>query len=203
MRAHARACFPRAKSGSLLAVHRRAALWDESKIMSGDHVRQLETWTSGMVPSGGRWRLCYQKSRDGASGSTFHSKCDRYTKTIVVLKNNYDKIIGGTNVGSWSSTYSGGSSVRQCHCTSPTTATIACRAANESQVARALAANNQVGTSPYQMMFSLTHMEKIMKRTTSYDAINHCGSSYGPIVRRHPRDMTLHRPVRGCPCRCP
>ena len=59
-----------------------------------------------MVPELGRWHLCYRKSRDGNSGSTFHSKCNSYSNTIVVFKNNYNKIIGGTNVGRWSSSSS-------------------------------------------------------------------------------------------------
>ena len=40
-------------------------------------------------------------------------RCDKYSNTIVVLKNNYNKIIGGTNVGSWSSSHSGSSTVGQ------------------------------------------------------------------------------------------
>merc|ERR1711865_948711 len=46
-------------------------------------------------------------SRDGSSTSTFHSKCNSYTKTIVVMKNNYNKVIGGTNIGTGASAYTG------------------------------------------------------------------------------------------------
>ena len=41
---------------------------------------------------------CYQKSTDGASGSTFHSKCNNYKNTIVVIRNSFGKVFGGTNV---------------------------------------------------------------------------------------------------------
>ena len=79
--------------------------------MSATQQKQIATWVKGMVPGGGTWTLCYQMSRDGQRPQTFHSNCNSHSKTVTVMYNNYYKLIGGTNVGTWASTYGGTSTV--------------------------------------------------------------------------------------------
>ena len=121
--------------------------------------QKVSSWVYGMVTPGGTWKLCYQKSRDGQYGSTFHSKCDKYTKTITVMKTSGNKVIGGTNVGSWGD-----------------------RGQNPST-------SGEIARSPYQMLFSLTLNQTMNRSSSSYyPTSTTCSYSYGPHVRsRHAR----------------
>ncbi len=48
-----------------------------------------------------KWKLCYQRSKDGTSSSTFHSKCNYKGPTVTVIKNNHNKIFGGYAACPW------------------------------------------------------------------------------------------------------
>ena len=117
--------------------------WAHSKIMTGAQQEKLSSWTSSLVTSAGHWSLCYQKSTDGCHASTFHSKCNNYKNTIVVIRNSAGQVFGGTNVAKWS------------HASS--------------------------GTSPHQMLFSLS-LGVTMRKTSSQSSTACSMSSYGPTV---------------------
>jgi len=48
-------------------------------------------------------KLLYRGSRDGYESQTFHSKCDNQGPTIVVLRTNFQKVIGGVSFVKWES----------------------------------------------------------------------------------------------------
>ena len=48
------------------------------------------------------FKLIYQASVDGFSASSFHSKCDGYQGTFIVMKSNYSNIFGGYTSADWS-----------------------------------------------------------------------------------------------------
>jgi hypothetical protein len=49
------------------------------------------------------WQLCYRRSRDGASSSTFHGLCDGRGPSVTVLSNNLGRLLGGYASQSWNS----------------------------------------------------------------------------------------------------
>ncbi len=52
-----------------------------SKVANSDDIKRL----AGMIPNGpGKFELCYRRSDDGASASTWHSKCDKYSASLVL-----------------------------------------------------------------------------------------------------------------------
>jgi len=51
------------------------------------------------------WKLIYQASVDGFSSRSFHSKCDGYMGTLVVIKSVYNYIFGGFTSINWSAKY--------------------------------------------------------------------------------------------------
>ena len=50
-------------------------------------------------------KLIYQASVDGFSAQSFHSKCDGYQGTFIVMKSNYSNIFGGYTSADWSGIY--------------------------------------------------------------------------------------------------
>jgi hypothetical protein len=49
------------------------------------------------------WRVCYRKSRDGASSTTFHSSCNFRGPSFTFMKLANGKVIGGYTGASWTS----------------------------------------------------------------------------------------------------
>ncbi len=86
----------------------RTSVWDKSKgaadfypgskILNSANKGTLNGWYG--VPNQ-KWQLCYQKSRDGASSSTFHSNCDNKGPTMTVVKATNGYVFGGYSGTSW------------------------------------------------------------------------------------------------------
>jgi hypothetical protein len=76
-----------------------ADYFPNSTLLSSADKTQLNTWVSS---SSQVWTLCYQKSTDGNSSSTFHSKCDSYSNTISVAELDSGVLMGGYAGTSWS-----------------------------------------------------------------------------------------------------
>jgi hypothetical protein len=74
-------------------------LFPSSTLLSASDQTQLNSWASS---PGQAWTLCYQKSTDGNSSSTFHSNCDSYSNTITVAELDSGVLIGGYAGTSWS-----------------------------------------------------------------------------------------------------
>ena len=47
------------------------------------------------------WQLIYRGSRDGFTANSFHSKCNGKSKTLVIIKSNYNYIFGGYTEQDW------------------------------------------------------------------------------------------------------
>jgi hypothetical protein len=70
-----------------------------SNLLSSTDETQLNQWANTV---GHTWTLCYQKSIDGNSSTTFHTNCDSYSNTISVVELNTGVLIGGYAGTSWS-----------------------------------------------------------------------------------------------------
>ncbi len=82
-------------------------LFPDSVLLNNTQKEQLNSWAS---TTGQVWTLCYRKSDDGGSSSTFHSQCDSYSNTFSVADLSTGKLIGGYADSNWSgSGYSGNS----------------------------------------------------------------------------------------------
>lgn len=78
-----------------------------SKILSAQQSRQLMTWVG---QKGKHFTLAWQATRDGFDAKIFHSLCDKYKESIVVIKSESNNIFGGYAADSWSgSNYSSNS----------------------------------------------------------------------------------------------
>jgi hypothetical protein len=71
-----------------------------SKILDADGITKVNAWYGNPQQ---QWTLCYRRSDDGASSSTFHSKCNNKGPTLTVIKNNLGSIYGGYAPVSWTS----------------------------------------------------------------------------------------------------
>jgi hypothetical protein len=75
----------------------------ESTILTNETVEfkeKLMEW----LPEGGKWRICWRGTEHGWGGSTFHSKCDGKTPTLVIIKVVKDPknlIFGGYSTETW------------------------------------------------------------------------------------------------------
>ncbi|MFC1609713.1 LamG-like jellyroll fold domain-containing protein [Myxococcota bacterium] len=75
------------------------AAFPGSTIMDTAQQAQLARWVGEPFRS---WKLCYRKSRDGASHATFHTNCDYRGPTITVIDIANGKIAGGYTEIAWS-----------------------------------------------------------------------------------------------------
>ncbi len=71
-----------------------------SELLGFTQKEQLNIWAS---TQGQVWTLCYRKTDDGASSSTFHSLCNGYSTTFTVAELDTGNLIGGYSTTSWSS----------------------------------------------------------------------------------------------------
>ena len=51
------------------------------------------------------WTLLYKGSRDGFKASDFHSRCDKKSKTLTIIKSTSGNIFGGYANQEWSSSF--------------------------------------------------------------------------------------------------
>jgi len=61
----------------------------------------LKTLLSSWISQGLNYNLIYKASIHGFGASTFHSKCDNKGPNIVIMRTNFNKIIGGFTPLSW------------------------------------------------------------------------------------------------------
>lgn len=59
------------------------------------------------ISTSNNWTLLYQASRDGYRARDFHSKCDGYNNTLVVIKTSKSYIFGGFTTKLWNDTANG------------------------------------------------------------------------------------------------
>ena len=87
------------------------ANWDgflDSILASEAEGDQINAWLG--TPDQG-WLLCYRRSTDGTSTSTFHSQCDNKGATVTIITLTNGKKIGGYAASQWNHTgYTGNSS---------------------------------------------------------------------------------------------
>jgi hypothetical protein len=69
-----------------------------SKILSAAQSQQLMRW---VAQKGKRFTLAWQGTRDGFDTKIFHSLCDKYKESIVVIKSESNDIFGGYSADTW------------------------------------------------------------------------------------------------------
>ena len=65
-----------------------------------EFAKQLAEW----LPMEGNWSVCWRATRDGMTGSAFHTRCDMKKPTLTVakvVKNNKNLVFGGYTTESW------------------------------------------------------------------------------------------------------
>ena len=68
--------------------------------MESNFTKILGEW----LPKTGNWTACWRATRDGWTGSTFHSNCDGKVPTLVivkVVKDSKNLIFGGCSTVTW------------------------------------------------------------------------------------------------------
>ena len=71
-----------------------------SELMALNFTKILREW----LPKMGTWTACWRATRDGWASSTFHSRCDGKSSTLVivkVVKNSKNHIFGGYCTVTW------------------------------------------------------------------------------------------------------
>ena len=53
-------------------------------------------------PESQKWKLIYRATRDGFGAKDFHSKCDSYQNSLVIIKSTNGNVFGGYTQQSWS-----------------------------------------------------------------------------------------------------
>ena len=71
-------------------------------INNNEHWKMLHDWLNEDV-SDGEFSFLYRGSRDGLSGSAFHSKCDDKGCTLTIIETTDGKVFGGYSNTPWSS----------------------------------------------------------------------------------------------------
>jgi hypothetical protein len=49
-----------------------------------------------------KWKLIYRATRDGFGATDFHSKCDRYQNSLMIIKSTKGYVFGGYTEKNWS-----------------------------------------------------------------------------------------------------
>lgn len=70
-----------------------------SVLISEAEANQINSWVG--TPQDQAWTLCYRRSDDGPSASTFHNKCNDKGPTVTVITLSTGKKIGGYAAASW------------------------------------------------------------------------------------------------------
>ena len=71
----------------------------DSSILNQQQISELMSMFS--FESNPKWTLVYKATQDGLSETDFHSKCDKYSKLLVVIKSNENEILGGYTDLNW------------------------------------------------------------------------------------------------------
>lgn len=67
----------------------------ESAIVNFEDQKMMKNWVFETTKAEPKFKLLYRGSRDGFSGTSFHSKCDNKGPTVVVIRSNFGKVFGG------------------------------------------------------------------------------------------------------------
>ena len=78
----------------------RLVIQNESIILSSEQMTELLNLCQ-FSPSQ-KWKLIYRATRDGFGATDFHSKCDSYQNSFVIIKSTNGNVFGGYTQQSWS-----------------------------------------------------------------------------------------------------
>lgn len=87
------------KSSELQFLPRGMILFG-SKILTSPQAALVIKWVNE-VSKGKKWKLAYQATKDGFDTNKFHSLCDKYSESIVIIKSELGNIFGGYTGDSW------------------------------------------------------------------------------------------------------
>jgi len=79
----------------------RGMLLFGTKILTPSQAALVVKWV-GEVSKGKKWKLGWQATRDGFDVSKFHSLCDKFSESIVIIKSESGNIFGGYSADTWS-----------------------------------------------------------------------------------------------------
>jgi hypothetical protein len=74
----------------------------ESAILSNGQMTELMSLCSFKFPLNQKWKLIYRATRDGFGSADFHSKCDSYQNSLVIIKSTNGNVFGGYTKQNWS-----------------------------------------------------------------------------------------------------
>jgi len=72
----------------------------ESAILSGRQMTELMSLCQFSLNQ--KWKLIYRATRDGFGAADFHSKCDSYQNSLVIIKSTNGNVFGGYTEQNWS-----------------------------------------------------------------------------------------------------
>ncbi len=72
----------------------------ESAILSGRQMTELMSLCKFWLNQ--KWKLIYKATRDGFGTADFHSKCDSYQNTLMIIKSTNKNVFGGYTEQDWS-----------------------------------------------------------------------------------------------------
>lgn len=87
------------KSSDLQFLPRGMLLFG-TKILSPSQGALIIKWVSE-VSKGKKWKLAYQATRDGFDTNKFHSLCDKFSESIIVIKAESGNIFGAYSAETW------------------------------------------------------------------------------------------------------
>jgi len=67
-----------------------------------DHLQMLELMSLCKFQSNQNWKIIYRATKDGFGAADFHSKCDRYQNSFVIVRSVHGNVFGGYTEKSWS-----------------------------------------------------------------------------------------------------
>jgi len=73
---------------------------DQSAILSSDQSAELMILCEFSLKH--KWKLIYRATRDGFGATDFHSKCDRYQNSLMIIKSTKGYVFGGYTEKNWS-----------------------------------------------------------------------------------------------------
>eukprot|EP01080_Neovahlkampfia_damariscottae_P003599 gene3599-6334_t len=77
----------------------RAQLLVGSKIVNAQQSMQVLKFINDKSK---KWKLCYQATKDGFGTNHFHSKCDKFKESIVIIKSTNNNVFGAYCADPWS-----------------------------------------------------------------------------------------------------
>ncbi len=114
-------------------------------LLSAEESAQINAWVGNPLAE---WALCYRRSINGASSTTFHSMCDNRANTVTVMTLSTGKKIGGYTPIPWN---------QGCYATEPTQSSFLFSLTNDYQHTLTSTNHHTCGSSGHGTTFGGGH----------------------------------------------